>query len=186
MLRQADGHDGKFILSKDDKILDFSKNVALIYNLFELDSNRKKLINRLYEKLKKRIFESDLHMRYQSILADMERFVNDLEGLSEYMLQYSLDIDVTHFLKFMDVRIAEEEQTFLERLSDHLKLLVDLLGVELIILVNLRSCLDEAEAVQLYEMINYYKIPVLLLESAEREMIKYEHRYIIDSDLCII
>ena len=126
--------------------LDFSKNVALIYNLFELDSNRKKLINRLYEKLKKRIFESDLHMRYQSILADMERFVNDLEGLSEYMLQYSLDIDVTHFLKFMDVRIAEEEQTFLERLSDHLKLLVDLLGVELIILVNLRSCLDEAEA----------------------------------------
>lgn len=186
IIRQSEGKDGKLILSDSDKILDFSKKTTLIYNLFDLDSSSRKLTNRLYEMLNQRMMESELYLRYQSILANAEMFMNDLEGMSDYALQYDSDVAIAEFLKLLGVKIAEEDQTLLERLSDYLKLSVDLLGSELIILVNFRSYFAKEEALQLYEMINYCKIPVLLLESSEREMIEYEHRYIIDSDLCII
>ncbi len=186
IIRQSEGKDGKLILSDSDKILDFSKKTTLIYNLFDLDSSSRKLTNRLYEMLNQRMMESELYLRYQSILANAEMFMNDLEGMSDYALQYDSDVAIAEFLKLLGVKIAEEDQTLLERLSDYLKLSVDLLGSELIILVNFRSYFAKEEALQLYEMINYCKIPVLLLENSEREMIEYEHRYIIDSDLCII
>ena len=186
IMRQCDGRDGKLILSENDNIIEFSKNAVLISDPMNLERNTRKIISRFHKQLSMYVSESSLYHKFQELTAELECFVCELEEISEYTIQYDTMITIEKLLKFMDVKLMEADQPYPEALSDYLKLLAELLDVKLIIISHLRSYLNNEELIQLYEMLNYWKIPVLLLENRESEMLEYEHRYIVDSDMCII
>ena len=50
---QVEGKEGRFVLSDNEKEVDISKNVELIFNIFALDINERKLISKLYMELEK-------------------------------------------------------------------------------------------------------------------------------------
>lgn len=52
LMDQLEEKEGNFVLSEDDKILPIHKNMELILNLFSIDVNQKKLLNRLYAEMK--------------------------------------------------------------------------------------------------------------------------------------
>lgn len=186
MIRQCKGEEGKMTLSDKDKVIDFSGNVLVISDPLNLQRNTKKILSRMYEQMRISIFERSLHQRFYESAAAIEAFAYELDAVSEYAIQYDTNITVQGLLKFLNVKLAEEDQTYPETLSDYLKLVSDLLNIRLIVFVHLKSYLGKEELIQLYQMANYRKIFLLLLESREYEMLEYEHRYIIDSDMCII
>lgn len=56
---QVEGKEGRFVLSDNEKEVDISKNVELIFNIFALDINERKLISKLYMELEKLLRTND-------------------------------------------------------------------------------------------------------------------------------
>ena len=74
---QVEGKEGRFVLSDNEKEVDISKNVELIFNIFALDINERKLISKLYA------FENDVKMygtqTWLNRLMNMKMFENDVK-----------------------------------------------------------------------------------------------------------
>ncbi|MBQ3390545.1 MAG: type II-A CRISPR-associated protein Csn2 [Firmicutes bacterium] len=183
---QCDGDEGKWILSDDDSLVSLKKYALMITDAFSLDVNQKKMVSRLHEVLKKNLIEGPLYMEFRQLMAENLSFVERLIDVEGYDLAYEKDLDVSSYLKFVGVKNLDDTQGFLERLILYTRLAGELLGIRLIVITNLKNMLDEEELVQFYVMCNYLKISVLLIESTERQVLEYEHRTIIDRDLCLI
>lgn len=48
---QCEGKDGRFVLSQNGKELDMSKYAEIIFNVYELDVNNRKILNKVYQGL---------------------------------------------------------------------------------------------------------------------------------------
>ena len=68
----------------------------------------------------------------------------------------------------------------------YIKISSELVAIKVFFFVNLRSYLTQDELNELYKMVDYYKVSLILLESIERNERSREKRYIIDKDLCFI
>lgn len=186
LMNQCEGKEGKWILSDDDEILSLKKNVVLISDLFSIDVNQRKIVSRLHEVLKESIIEGPLYLEYKQLMADNLSFVERLIEVEGFDLEYEDDLDVGSYLKFVGVKNLDDAQSFLERLILFTKLISELMGVKLLVISNLKTVLDKEELLQFYSMCNYLKVSVLLVESTERQVLEYEHRTVIDYDLCLI
>ncbi len=186
LMNQCEGKEGKWILSDDDEILSLKKNVVLISDLFSIDVNQRKIVSRLHEVLKESIIEGPLYLEYKQLMADNLSFVERLIEVEGFDLEYEDDLDVGSYLKFVGVKNLNDAQSFLERWILFTKLISELMGVKLLVISNLKTVLDKEELLQFYSMCNYLKVSVLLVESTERQVLEYEHRTVIDYDLCLI
>ena len=110
----------------------------------------------------------------------------DLEDSANYAVQFSDRLDIVGLLKAMDVKYEEIEESLLEHLIRYIKLVVSLLNVRLIILVNIRSYLNDTQFDELIQEIKYQEIKVLFIENQGRGCAEGGMRYIIDKDGCEI
>jgi CRISPR type II-A-associated protein Csn2 len=96
-------------------------------------------------------------------------------------------MDVQNLLKFMNIRFAEYQDSMLEKITDYIKVVHDLLGINLFVFTHLLSCLNGYEIEKLYEYAQYQKINILLIESQQPEYIDFFNLVIIlDKDCCEI
>ena len=64
---QVEGKEGRFVLSDNEKEADISKNVELIFNIFALDINERKLISKLYMELEKLTADERFYVKTQEM-----------------------------------------------------------------------------------------------------------------------
>ena len=88
-------------------------------------------------------------------------------------------------LKLMGVQTeTEKEMGLLEKLTQYIKVMAELLQKELVILVNIRSYLNETQINKLSQMACYYEISLLFIENIQRDFSNQREYYIIDKDGC--
>lgn len=51
MMQQCSGEDGRFVLSQGAEELDIAKNVEVIFDIFSVDCNDRRILNKLYAQL---------------------------------------------------------------------------------------------------------------------------------------
>ena len=102
------------------------------------------------------------------------------------MISNDLDLDSMKLFKMFEVRIEAQCNSLLEKLVEYTKILSRLLRKKLLVLVSISSYLDNNELNALYEICNYNKMKVLLIESHELYLPFHTKTYIIDNDKCII
>lgn len=183
---ECNGAEGSIIISEKDTVLPFSKNVYLIENPMILDFKDKKIISRLYENLKSVLLESSSYELFNELMSKLQLLILKLDDLSIFPIEGKDEIDPVQLFKFLDIRISADESTFAENLLHYIKIVSELLNVKLIIINDLRGWLTDDETVELYKMLNYCKIQILVVANHEYKMLEYEHRYVIDNDMCLL
>ena len=176
---QTNGEDGGFVLSENGKAIKFDKISDVIIDYFSLCPNNKKIINKMYSKMEN--VSSDYLFEKSKINAEIISILDKIStslGLGE--LDYNLDFSWQDIFKLYKVEFSESKDNLLEKISNYIKILSDLTEVKILFLVNVRSYLSYQSLVSLYEMVQYYKISLFLIERS------VENRYIIDKDRCLI
>lgn len=183
---QIEGAEGRFVLSDEEREYDISKSVDFIIDPLAVNINEKKILNKLYSELEKMAYGEDFFIITQEILANIHKYFSDLEHTSPYILHIGDNIEMSHFFRALDVKVEDYAENYLERLNQYIKILAELLKRNLLVLVNLRSYLEDEQLMQLLDSAAYSEINILLIENVQRKLLDGIAYYIIDFDGCEI
>ena len=187
ILLGIEGEECNFILSQKDKLIKIQDYMNCIINPFALSINERKLINKLYDTLKKEILASELLLENNEIYSMIDKYGIHISQMSDWEIVYSDKMEVNNLLKFMDIKFAETYDTLTEKIIQYINVAHKLLGVECFLFVHLLSYLNSYEVEKLYEFVEYQKIHILLLESNQPNSMKeYNQVVIVDKDGCEI
>lgn len=182
---QIDGGEGRFVLS-DEEELSLSKYAEIIINPLNVDMNDRKVLNKLYAELSELSFGEELYLETQKMLAGFQEYFMKLEHISDYFLEMDSKIDMVAVFKTMGVKFQNCADNLIENLCQYIEIMASLLKKKIIIMVNIRSYVNDDQLKLLIENIRYKEIALLLIENVERELPDSICRYIIDRDHCEI
>lgn len=183
-LSQADGNEGDFILSENNKPLNFSKSVMVISDPLNLDINSKKLISALYTRLESMVSEN-LFAETAEIKSLLMEYLSKVDLNFDYNIDYNDDIKLSDIFKICNVGFVPCEK-FDERLVEFLKIAEEFLKCRVFVFINLKNFLSNSQLKELYKFVFYNKINLLLVENMRDDVIEGETALIVDEDLCEI
>lgn len=164
---QVNGKEGEFILSEENEEVKLCKAWGMIMNPFSIDLNERKVLNKLYGELVEdtQDYVEERSAYNQAAIALLDKMIAN----SSYQeLTYDFDMEWNNFFKLYDVKFESQGQNLLEILLEYMRVTASLLRYSGLILVEIKSYLDEKELQELYRMSGYYKIQLILVESVER------------------
>ncbi|MGN0394908.1 MAG: type II-A CRISPR-associated protein Csn2 [Coprococcus sp.] len=180
------GNDGSWILADAGKSYDIKKKCDLILNPFSLELNNKKIVTKLYSEIKDIANEEcyqdglDLHSHFCSYMETILQKVS-------YPIKYDDSWDVNKVLKMYDVALDDESCDLFGKFLNYLKLMDQIAGIKIFVAVNIKQLFSEEQIMELYKLVCYSKIYLVLIEfSAGDTRFQEENIYILDKDDCII
>lgn len=183
---QLTGKDGNWILVENEKNYELSKYIELILEPFSLQLNNKKLKTKLYNEIgtiANDYFYSQGLELYSYICAYLENLLEKIP----YPVKYKDEWNILELLKLYNIEIDEECNDICEKLFNYIKLMNQVCGIRIFIIVNLKQYLTENQLLELYKFIRYSKIQLVLIEfNMYNKKIGSEEIYILDKDDCII
>lgn len=186
LLRQKNGKEGRFVMSIRGKIVEISKNMEMIMNPFAVDINDKKILNKLYGYLNELAMSGEFYLQTQSLIQKIQEYLLELEQGTRYMLSVDEEMDLLMLFKAAGIRHEVYENDFIQGLNRYVSIICDVLRVQLIVFVNLRSYLGDEQIQELIHEAMYQHVKILLIENQERNSIMDLKKYIIDKDQCEI
>ncbi|MCM1387678.1 MAG: type II-A CRISPR-associated protein Csn2 [Bacillus sp. (in: Bacteria)] len=183
---QAEGKEGGFVLSEDDKEIDIEKSLEVIINPFAVSVNDKKILNKLYAKLSEVSAMEEMYLLTQKIQSELQTYMLQLEYICPYMLAMDTEVDMTNIMKAMGVRIENYADDYFENLILYIKMIAELLQKKIVVLVNIGSYIEQEQIEQLFMAALHSEIKLLLIENKQRSFSNEVVRYIIDKDGCEI
>ena len=181
---QIFGNPGKFYLSDKGVEVSISEKVVLVVDPFSTELNERDILNKLYAKMKSDALSEELYSSTCTILAEIEKKVQELMSIQSAMLESSSP-DIVAVFRSMNVAFSPSE-SLLERLCDYVDVCSEYRKIALFVLVNIKSYLCEEDIELFYSHLLYNKRNVLLLERCESPLHPQEKVIIIDDDLCEI
>ena len=181
---QINNKTGDFILSDNDEILDISKNILLITDVFEISGLSKQLKNKLQQYVESSYDNDDL---YQDVYQKLIEFGNDLTNSSPYPLCFNQEISKFDIIKLLDIQFEHNYSSLLEEVIDYIDIFSQIIKTKLFVFVSLRSFLTDEEFNNFMKIMDYKGIRILLIErylSLDNGINNNVH--IIDKDLCVI
>lgn len=175
---------GNFVLSDNEKTIDFSKKSDLMIDYFSLSLSDKKIINSLYKKIQSDYFSSG----DETLMAELNRIafylLDKIVADSEFDLIYDKELSFTEILKEYGVRIVEDYDCLLDKIVTYIDTKIALDGIKLFIAVNLSAFLSEEQMKELKKHCEYNRIHILLIENSIGENLPADKITVIDKDLC--
>lgn len=184
-LSQQKGVDGEFIIQDGDETQSFKKIGNVVFDLFNISLNDKKIITGLYKQLSQ-IVDDNLQQEYIQLAGQIVTFLDSLAGDSPIAVDYDLDFEIADILKATKLKPCEDDCTFIEKVVDYLDATANFCGVKLFVLVNARGYMTDDEFSELLTHVSYSTYEVLFLERMQFNRVKNETIRIIDNDFCEI
>ena len=181
---QMESGEGRFVLSKDDQVLDCEDCLHIVSDYAHIAEPDKKLQNKLIAALLKEAQEEMAEETF-ALSRDMQRYLGRLAAMADYPVAYEQSENLAALLKAMDFRVELDGLPAVEALYEHIVLYHRLMKNQCFILVHAKAYFSEEELLKLYEMAQYQKWNLLLVESHEYEnKLKAEQHRLFDADLC--
>lgn len=183
--KQYKGETGNFILSDGDKELKMSQRIECIYNIFNINTNDRKIISKLYQEL---IYQNDALLQEESIRFKQElmEYFDKLISTVPYNLKYNFEVDLSSLMKAISVETDVEGDSLLEKMLQYIKLMNQICGIDIFVIPNLKYYFSTEETMQFYQFAMYNKIYIVVIEPTLSLHVEGEKSWIIDDDLCII
>lgn len=164
--KQYKGEGGDFILSDESKELKLSQKMECIYNIFNTNTNDRKIITKLYQEL---TFQNDTLLQEESVLFKQEliSYFDKVISTVPYSLKYNFDTDLSSLMKSISVEIDDDSDSLLEKTMQYIKLMNQICGVEIFVIPNLKAYFSPEEIIQLYEFTIYNKIYLIVIEAIQ-------------------
>lgn len=182
--KQNQGEKGNFVLSKADTELNMKRDVELVLTPFSLDFADHRIQKRLFTELVKSAQNEEMFLETQRIIAELKKYIYQLEAVSGYELEQNEEIDLSALLKLMGVQTETEKRWGFWKINAIYQSYGRTSPKELVILVNIRSYLNETQINKLSQMACYYEISLLFIENIQRDFSNQREYYIIDKDGC--
>lgn len=182
---QMNGKEGTISILNNGKVLKFDKTVELITNIFDVDINNRKILNKLLLEIAD-VANDVMAENTADINSKLTGYIDELTEHIPYPVDYNLDMDITSILKAYDVRIRPDCDDTLEYIINYIKLSKQICGIEIFVFSHLKDYFTGEELRQLYEAAAYEKAFLVLIESGDKASTIGEKRVIIDKDKCII
>ena len=182
---QCDGEDGELVLSENDALIPMTNNIFVVWNPLLTDVNEKKILNKLYQEMKK-ISDEECYQVLGEVYQTITQYLNGLSMKIPYAISFNESIDSQALYKLCNVKMDDDEVDLLQRLIEYVKISGLLCNVKIIVFINLKAYLDESQLLELYKIAFYYKIRMLLIEDVQRDCLESEKHFILDQDDCFI
>lgn len=182
---QCNGYEGSFILSENNKELKIQKNVGYIYDPFAINLNDKKILSKLYQELSaqsEEMLQEDSILLRKMLIGYFDKLINTVP----YDIIYKFDFEMLALIKALEIQIDTTEEKFIEKITQYMRVMQQLCGVNIFICLNLKYYFTEEELKLLYESVYYNKIHLIIIESIHTPHVHGEKCWILDKDLCII
>ncbi|MED9946951.1 MAG: type II-A CRISPR-associated protein Csn2 [Peptacetobacter hiranonis] len=178
---------GRFVLSNEEKEIKLSKKVEIILDFYSLDINNKKIITKVYNKLKEISTEEDMYVETGKINSEIVRYVDKIVDISDYPLEFSIDIDIVDLFKMASVKFLKDYTSELDRICDYINVVNEITGKDIFIFVNFRDFFELDELEEFYKFITYKKIFLIMIENEINDVCnEFEKIFVLDEDLCEI
>lgn len=185
MLNEIEEKNERYILSHDDSRIDISKHIELITDVFSLDINDKKFLNKLYADLKTEASNDKFYVKTMELNSMISAYLSDLTDLDGFSVMHEEDGDLSYIFKAFNLRFCDEAVGLCEKVAEYITVCNEFLKKDIFIFVNLKSFINDVEISELYEYAFYKKIHLILLENhCSNNVLTDEDVRIIDNDLC--
>lgn len=109
LYNQSQGSEGDIILSEGEKILSLNKVAEIVWNPFSVDINNKKILGKLFQKLKTVSMEEQ-YAEICELNAKVVHYLDDLNLKMPYPIQFRLELDVLDLYKIYPLRDLENKR----------------------------------------------------------------------------
>ena len=171
-----------FLIDEENKEMKIQKEMCIITDIFNIDYNSKKILNKLYAKISENIENSD-NILLQNLLIEIRKYI--VEEINEFSFEFTMsdDIDILDMLKLYNLKIDNVAyETILEKIEFFIDLNATLNLYSIIVIPNLKLYLSEEELVELYKYSLYNNIKLLLIEKNYSNKLQYEQILVIDEE----
>ncbi len=183
LTNNEDIYDDEFLILLDnEEAINFQKNSIVITDLFSINFNDKKILNKLYNLLEEEIkVDESFYIELNEINQLISNLLKDKVNQSSFDLELEQDLKIKELLKLYNVKISRnKEDDILNDLFNYLDLITELNLYKIIFIVNLKSYLNTEQLKEAYKYFLYKKVNVLLIETNKHKKIKNEKKLIID------
>jgi len=183
----AENGEDKFVnFIEGGKELSIEKDVDVIYNPLKLDFNNRKAITTLFKILVKRSLSEDFYLETNGFRANILKYLDSIVDAENFIFEVTADDDfnIDSIAKAVNMRIVDDEDDFVELLTDYMTMMSELAGIKMFVFLNLRSLITIDELRRLDDNLKNRQINILLIENKCLEKYKNFGRIIVDGDLC--
>lgn len=183
---QINGIEGNWILVENEKQFDLSKSVDMILEPFSVELNSKKIKNKLYQDIKE-VAQEYYFSQGMELHSNICGYIENVLEKIPYPIKYDAEWNLLEILKVYGVELEEESESKCGKLFNYIKLVNNVCGNSVFILVNIKQYLTEQQVLELYKLVMYSKIQLVLIEfNMYNEKNNVEDIYVLDADGCII
>ncbi len=183
IISQSEGASGNFVLSKNDKPIEISKNIDITIQFAPFEVNRKSLLTKLCAAIEARAMLAENYTKTAELLTAIEGFAHQMSD------ELSVEIDcekiaIGPIIKAISPVVEMEDKTPLEKIFSYMELVRELDRDRLFIMVNMRTYFSDCDIESFIETVTLHDFKLLMLESSSFPPLKRVKRYTIDDDLC--
>lgn len=120
---------GRYVLSDKEKEVDLAKNVEIIFDIFSLEINEKRILNKLYSEMNELAKSEEFFVKTQEVILGIQKYLLDLEYATDYILTFEQEIELPALFKAAGLRHEEIEENYFERIIRYVKIVVSILHV---------------------------------------------------------
>lgn len=159
-----------------------SKEMYMIFDLFNIDYNNKKVVTKLYEIIAENVKNSEEYA-LEDLSLKMRNYL--IQEINELPFEFIMkdEIHTIDLLKIFNLKVDDANYTtIMERLELVINLITTLKLATVLILPNLKMYLKEEDLLELYKYSLYNNVKLLLIERGiSQNKLKYEEIYQIDN-----
>lgn len=175
--------DNSIVLMENEKRLNIEKTIYLLTDLFNIDFNAKKILNKIYSILTQNI-QNRQDDELENITLKLRNYL--IEEINELPFEFNMnsEIDIGDLLKIFNIKIDTScYTTIIEKVEFIISIISTLKIAEILVIPNFKTYLTEEEVLEIYKYSIYNNVKLLILENKSNEkMLKYEQKNIIDEN----
>lgn len=185
ILNESDNsmEDNQIVLMQNDERVSIGKNVFVLTDIFNIDFNSKKILNKLYSTLIENI-KNRQDDELENITLKLRNYL--IEEINELPFEFSIksELELNDLLKAFELKIDTMcYTTIVEKIEFIIDIISTLKIATILVIPNLKIYLDENELLEIYKYSIYNNVQLLIIENSNREkFLKYEIKNIIDEE----
>lgn len=171
-----------FLLDDEFNEINIVKETYMVIDLFNIDFNSKKILNKLYEKIADNIEKME-DIEFKNMLVNLRNYI--IQEINELPFEFIMkdEPEIVEIFKIYNLKI---DMLNYKKTVEKIEFLIDILATlkiaTVLIIPNLKMYLSEEELVELYKYSLYNEINLLLIEKNSGRKLPYERILSIDEN----
>ncbi len=171
-----------YLLDENNEILNMSKEMYLVFDIFNIEYSSKKILNSLYSIIERNIKEKQDY-EIENMMVKIRNYL--IEEINELPFEFTMkqELETDEILKLFGVKIDETcYSSMIERLEGLIDVIATLDIAKILVIPNLKQYLSNDELVEFYKYSMYNNIKLLVIERSNTERLEYEKIFKIDNE----